>query len=399
MSARAEIPVAEITLPAGSRWPAIAFGIGAVGLIGSVILAMGDPERFYHSWLVSFAFVLSLALGGMFFVLLQYLTRAGWSVVVRRVAENMMGALPWLVPLFLPVALGLHDLYHWSHAEAVAHDELLAHKSPWLNATGFYLRAALYLGSWALLAIWFRRASVAQDESGDPAITGRLQTRAAPAMVWFGVSLTLASVDWLMSLEPHWYSTMFGVYYFSGCVVGSLALLLAILVRLQADGLLTRTVTDEHFHDLSKLLFGFTCFWGYIAFSQFMLMWYGAIPEETIWYAHRWTHGWREVSIALAVGHFGVPFFLLLPRAVKRGRASILAVSIWLLAMHWLDLYWLVMPGFRPEEGFAPHLLDLTCLLAAGGFLLGVIGVLSRRDRLAPVGDPRLAESLSFENV
>lgn len=399
MSTRAEIPLEEITLPAGNRWPAIAFAIGGLGIVGTAILALGDPDRFYHSWLVSFAFVLSLALGGMFFVLLQYLTRAGWSVVVRRVAENMMAALPWLVPLFLPVAFGLHDLYPWSHAEAVAGDALLAHKSPWLNPTGFYLRAALYLVSWAVLAVWFRRSSVAQDESGDPGVSGRMRSVAAPAMVWFGISLTLASVDWLMSLEPHWYSTIFGVYYFSGCVVGSLALLLVILVRLQAAGLLTRTVTSEHLHDLGKLLFGFTCFWGYIAFSQFMLMWYGALPEETIWYAHRWTHGFKELSVALAVGHFVIPFFLLLPRAVKRGRVPVMVASIWLLGMHWLDLYWLVMPGFRPENGLSFHLLDLTCLLAQGGIFLGAVGVLSSRSRLAPIGDPRLAESLSFENV
>jgi hypothetical protein len=202
-----------------------------------------------------------------------------------------------------------------------------------------------------------------------------------------------------MSLDPHWYSTIFGVYYFSGSVVGILALMLVLLVWLQGKGAMARSVTDEHYHDLGKLLFGFTAFWAYIAFSQFMLIWYGNIPEETIWYAHRWEHGWEHLSVALAIGHFVVPFFFLLPVGVKRRRPLILIASCWMLFMHYLDLYWLVMPSFRPEQGLHPHILDLTTLIAVGGVFAGVLGILMRRSSLIPVRDPRLAESLAFENA
>ena len=211
--------------------------------------------------------------------------------------------------------------------------------------------------------------------------------------------MTLATVDWMMSLDPHWYSTIFGVYYFSGSVVGILALLLVLLVHLQSKGSLVRSVTGEHYHDLGKLLFGFTAFWAYIAFSQFMLIWYGNIPEETVWYAHRWEHGWQYLSIALVIGHFVVPFFFMLPRGIKRSRPLILIASYWMLFMHYLDLYWLIMPSFRPEQGLHPHLLDVTTLIAVGGVFAGVLGVLMRRSSLVPVRDPRLAESLAFENA
>jgi hypothetical protein len=386
-------------MPSSARWPLAAGVVGILGWVATVVLGLGDPSRFYHSYLVAFAFTLSLALGGLFFVLLQFLTRAGWSVVVRRLSEHVMGTLGLFVLFFIPIALGVHDLYHWSHSDAVATDALLAHKEAYLNPGGFYVRAAIFLLSWTFLGWWFRRQSMGQDASGEVAITGRLQTLSAPAMIWFGVSMTLATVDWIMSLDPHWYSTIFGVYYFAGSVVGILALLLVIVVYLQAQGALARSVTAEHYHDLGKLLFGFTAFWAYIAFSQFMLIWYGNIPEETLWYAHRWEHGWQHLSVILALGHFVVPFFFLLPRAMKRRRALILIASCWMLLMHYLDLYWLVMPSFRPEQGLHPHLLDLTTLLAVGGVFAGVLGHLMRRSSLVPVRDPRLAESLAFENV
>ena len=404
------LPPEEISLPADhglARLPWIGAILGVLGLGTAVAVGGWGTRPFLFGYLVAFLFFLTLALGGLFFVLLHFLTRAGWSVVVRRLAEHVMGTLPLFAVLFLPIALGFHEIYSWSHEELVAHDSLLAGKEPYLNATAFFVRAVIYLVVWCALAWWFRSRSVAQDESGDTGITRRLQTLSAPGMVLFAVTLSFASFDWVMSLDPHWYSTIFGVYIFSGCFLGLLALLALLVEALQRGGRIGQTVTTEHRHDLGKLLFAFVVFWAYIAFSQFMLIWYGNIPEETVWFAHRWNEpGWRAVSIALALGHFVVPFFFLLPRATKRNRLLLSAAAVWLLAMHYLDLYWLVMPAFSTHgggeaAGAAPVsvLLLAATMLGVGGLFLATLGGLLRKPALVPVRDPRLPESLSFENM
>ncbi|HSR52180.1 MAG TPA: hypothetical protein VLV83_15225 [Acidobacteriota bacterium] len=401
----------EISIPQDHPWarmPMIAGGVGIVFLAVSLIWGLsGSSQQLWNSYLVACLFFISLGLGCMFFVLATLASRAGWSVAVRRLAEHGMATLPVLGVLMLPLLfLGLHDLYHWTHHEAVEADPLLRAKSGYLNEPFFLIRSIFYIVAWTLVAWWFRKESMRQDEAGDPAITRKLQARSAPALIVFGVTLTFASFDWIMSLDPHWYSTIFGVYFFAGSFLGALALLVLLIIRLQARDLLTSVVTYEHFHDLGKLLFGFVVFWAYIAFSQFMLIWYGAIPEETLWYAHRWEHGWREVSIFLAAGHFALPFFFLLPISIKRRKITIAVASVWLLLVHYIDLYWLVMPsrtttvdGVAGALGFHPHLLDLTCLIGVGGVFLGALAYLMRRPKLVPMRDPRLAESLSYENI
>jgi hypothetical protein len=302
----------------------------------------------------------------------------------------------------------MEELYPWVGATAGeagghggGHDALLAHKAPWLNAGGFTARAALYLVLWGALGWWLRRESIRQDRgpsAGDPGITRRLQIVSAPGLVLYGVTVTLASIDFVMSLDPHWYSTIFGVYIFSGATVGILALLIVLAVVLERRrGPLAGMVTPEHYHDLGKLLFGFVVFWAYIAFSQFMLIWYGNIPEETVWFAHRLEHGWKPVTLVLALGHFVLPFFYLLGRDVKRRRIALTAGAVWLLAFHYVDLYWLVMPS--TAAAFQPHWLDPVCMVAVGGLFAGVLGRLMSRPALVPVADPRLPESLSFENM
>lgn len=392
------LPAEEISLPAGGLWSRLPVLSGTLGLLVLIVSALiwrdeAGRAQWIHSYLVAFLFFLSVALGGLFFVLLQHLTRAGWSVVVRRLAEHIAGTLPLFALLFVPIAFGLHDLFHWTEA---GHDPLIEHKSPYLNATAFFLRAAFFLGSWSLLSWWFRKQSIVQDQEGGTAITRRMQTLSAPGMAVFGVTLTFASFDWIMSLDPHWYSTIFGVYFFAGCVVAIFASLILLTLRLQKDGTL-RVVNEEHFHDMGKMLFGFVVFWAYIAFSQFMLIWYGNIPEETAWFDHRLLHGWKPVTIFLAVGHFVIPFLFLLSRAVKRRPGTLVLATCWLLFMHLVDLHWLVMPSFN--EHFHLHVLDLLSVIGIGGLFLGTLGWLMQRRSLVPVGDPRLAESLAFENA
>jgi len=398
--AHASLQVEQVSVRPGSGWaklPLVGALLAVVGLGAAAWLGRGDPRQFAHSYLVAFLYFLSIALGGLFFVLVQHATRSGWSVVVRRTAENVAGTLPLFALLFIPVALGLHALFEWTHAEEVARDHLLAHKRPYLNETFFFIRAAVYLVSWTLISWWYRRVSVKQDASGDRQLTRRLQTASAPALIVYGITVTFASFDWLMSLAPHWYSTIFGIYFFAGAVVGLFAVLGLLALGLRRSDAAGGAITVEHLHDVSRLLFAFTCFWAYIAFSQFMLLWYANIPEETIFYLHRIRGSWLTLSVVLAVGHFCAPFLFLLPRTIKRSGPGLALAALWLLGMHYLDLYWLVMPRLHPA-GVTPHVLDGACLLGVGGVFLCGLGLLMRRAALIPVKDPRLPESLSFEN-
>ncbi len=392
------LPSREITLPEGWKsLPMIAGIVGVVALGISYFIGSGHHHQLAFSYLTAFVYWLTIALGGLFFVVLHYLARSGWSVVVRRLAEHVMGTLPLFAVLFVPVYFGMHSLFHWTHADAVAHDPLLQHKAPYLNESFFLIRAAIYFVVWTGLAIFFWRQSRGQDENGEVATTKRLQTLSAPAMVLFAVTLTFAAFDWLMSLEPHWFSTIFGVYIFAGCVVSIFSLLILLVLLLKASGALTQIVTWEHFHDMGKMLFGFVVFWAYIGFSQFMLIWYANIPEETFWFEMRWDDpGWRWASIFLAAGHFVVPFFFLISQPVKRNRVTLTIGALWMLAMHYVDMYWLVMPTHHKE--FQLSILDLTCWIGVGGLFLAALCLLMQRGALVPVRDPRLPESLAFEN-
>jgi hypothetical protein len=459
--------------PWSSAWK-IATGIGVVGAVLSFALGSSKMERLSYSYLFAFFCFLTIALGSVFFVLIQRLTSAGWSVTVRRVAEFFAYGLLAMVALAIPVIVNMHHvspmlahkggsahaalfigearadlpppqpsaalaatamvpavmpsghglpegaLPHGSgiplghdvaaahvqgeeHAEHdanhVAHEETLEKKSEWFAPNFFYGRAIGYLVVWAILAIVFFGYSTQQDKSKDPALTLKAQSAAPVATMFFGLSLTFAAFDWIMALEPSWFSTIFGVYTFATSVVASLAMLILVVMGLRDAGYLKDVVSREHFHDLGKLLFGFNVFWAYIGFSQFMLIWYAALPEETIFYHMRWDDGpWAAVSMTLIFGHFIIPFFLLLSRHAKRthlGRLQLGAVL--LLSMHALEWYWLIMPNLR--EKFAFEWTDITCLLAVGGLYLGFVFNRMTKHPLIPVGDPRLQRSIHFQNA
>jgi hypothetical protein len=397
------IAAARLWLPAAHPWrrlPALGLGAAAAGLGGALGFGLASPAarpQLWHSWLVGALFVLSLALGCLFFVLVQHATQAGWSVVVRRLAEHGMATLPWLALLFAPLVFGLGDLFHWSHAEAVAADPLLAWKRPYLNVPFFLLRTAIYFAVWCGLALHFGRLSRRQDTTGDPELSRRLRRASAPALLLFALTLTFAAFDWLMSLDPHWYSTIFGVYFFAGSAVAAFGFLALAAIGARRSGLLDGIVSAEHVHDLGKLLFAFVAFWAYIAFSQFLLVWYGNLPEEVGFYSARLAGSWRAASVLLALGHFVLPFFFLLPRTVKRNEVALAAGAAWMLGMHLLDLHWLVLPNLHPA-GWAPSPLDGAALIGSAGVFLAAFGWSLRRQALVPLRDPRLPESLVFEN-
>ncbi|HEV7671033.1 MAG TPA: quinol:cytochrome C oxidoreductase [Thermoanaerobaculia bacterium] len=381
------------------RWPLIGLVLAVVGLGASLAYGAASPAarpQLWHSWLVGALFVLSIALGGLFFVLIHHSTQAGWSVVVRRIGENAMATIPFLALLFVPLIFGMGDLFPWSHADAVAKDPLLLHKQAYLNRTFFLIRTLAFFAIWSGLALRLNSLSRLQDRTGDHDLTRRMRKMSAPGLILFALSVTFFAFDWVMSLDPHWYSTIFGVYFYAGAVMAFFAFL--ALVAIGQRDLLARVLNAEHLHDIGKLLFAFLVFWAYMAFSQFLLIWYANLPEETGFFAQRLAGSWRPVSVALTLGHFIVPFFFLLPRTVKRNPKALGIAAVWLLAMHALDLYWLVMPSLH-VGGITLSWLDVATLVGSCGVFLAAFGWSLGRQALVPLRDPRLPESITFENV
>ena len=400
------------------RW---SLAVGLVGLAISLVIGWRSAdgwERFFRSYLVAFCFVLSLSLGGLFFTLMQHLARAGWSVVLRRVAEALAGNLTWIWILFVPIAIGMltGDLYSWNDTALRESDELLIKKAPYLNASFWLIRAGIYFAIWALIARFFFRVSVAQDQSGDPHLTSRLQSVSAVAMILYAFTQSFAIIDWVMTLEFGWFSTILGVYFFAATCCGFGATMILLFYGLQRAGRLSASVSKEHYQEMGKFLFAFGIFfWGYIAYSQYMLIWYGNMPEETGWFIPRQLGAWGAFSLFLLFGHFCGPFLILISRHPKRMKGVLAVAAGWMLFMHLADLYWLVMPRIPPELSTATsyaqlaelykdapvgfHPLDLTCLVALGGLAAAGVALRLRRCSLIPIRDPRLHESLAFENI
>lgn len=402
-AAKKQLPKGDGLVPKASAeaLSRIFMGVAAVGVALSAAGYFSDPARFPYSWLVGFVFVWTICMGGLFFTIIHHLTRASWSVGPRRVMEWLARGLPACAVVFLPILAFSKSIFRWLKPEA-AHDELIHAKSAYLNQGFFLVRVVVFFGLWIILSGFFAGKSREQDASGDRKLSERLQGMAAPSTALFALSITFAGFDWMMSLDPHWYSTMFGVYVFAGSLVGSHAVLALATMRINKERWGGDVVTTEHQHDVGKYLFAWVVFWAYIGFSQFMLIWYANIPEETVFYRHRWDHGWSVVSLSLFIGHFVLPFLILLSRTAKR--SGILALgAVLLLVMHYVDIYWLVMPNFSPdphEAGhFAPSWIDLAGLLAP----LGLVGTwVSRRalvDPVIPMKDPYLPDAMKAENL
>jgi hypothetical protein len=346
---------------------------------------------------VAFAFWATVTLGGLFFTLIHNTTHAMWSTVLRRIIETIMMTVPVMAILVIPVLFGIHDLYHWSHEDAVATDALLQKKAAYLNIPFFIIRTIFYFAVWMVLSFYLYRISKQQDKSFDPEQKEKLRKRSAPSILIFALTLTFASFDWLMSLDPHWYSTIFGVYIFAGSFLSAIAFVVLVLISLHKRNILTDVITVEHYHDLGKFLFSFTVFWGYMAFSQYFLIWYANIPEETIWFLHRWEGSWKYITMVLVFGHFVVPFLALMPRAAKRNLKFMRIISIWILLMHFFDLYWLVIPTLH-KHGFHFSWMDLTAMVGIGGIFVWYFWQTYLKGALVPVNDTKLEESIKLVN-
>lgn len=383
----------------GGRVFAVSAAVGAIGLAATVVLGLAEGDglrHFGYSYLVNFAFFLAISLGALFFVPIQYVTRASWSIVVRRLAEVMAAALPVLALLAVPVIVFAAKVYGWAMPEA-AGDPLLAHKAAYLSPLWFTVRWVIYFVLWTWLAFTFWRGSVAQDKSGDLKITRRLENFSGFSLLVYALSVAAAGFDLLMSVDYLWFSTMFGVYYFSGGLVSFYAVLTLVTMGLQNTGRLTKIISPEHFHDYGKLMFAFTFFWGYIAFSQYMLYWYANIPEETAWYLLRSQGGWGKVGLAILFAAFVLPFVGLISHYAKRNRPMMAFWAFWIIGAQWLNLYWVVMPEF--SDHFVFGAMDVTGFLGVGGIWLAAVARLAMGASLVPVKDPRLDDSLRFENA
>ena len=404
----------------------IALIVGAAGL-GLGFFGSGfDFARFSFAYLTAYMTALTICIGCLFFVTVMHLTRAGWSVTVRRIAEIYAICIPIMLILFLPILLpmftGSDAVYPWNqdgwsvHGDKAAKAAVLAEgamvdgspelppleklKKSYLNTNWFTVRIVAYFVIWTFMARYFFRTSRRQDESGEGSLSLKMQAFSAPAMIVFAATLVFSSFDFEMSLEPLWFSTMYPVYFFAGSMLSALATITLTAILLQRSGRVTDEITVEHYHDLAKLMFAFVFFWGYIGFSQFMLIWYANIPEETFWFDWRINKsGWATLSLILLFGHLLIPFLGLMARTVRRNKTFMFFASIYILVMHYIDHFWLIMPQATADHSFTFNpLTDIGCAVGMLGLFVAIFLLVARDTPLVPLKDPRLGECLNHHN-
>ena len=363
----------------------------------SVALGSGNEQhRAWPNFLLNYYFFMVLGLSGAFFTALQHVTNAYWSVTVRRIAEALMSYLPVAFVLGLVLLFfGRHELYQWTNITAMAADHGLQVKQNYLNAPFFAIRLVGAFVLWIAFSWALRSNSLAQDKSGDGKLTLANIKLSTVFLPIFAFSFTLVSFDLLMSLEPHWFSTIFGVYCFAGLFYSGLSLLAVIVISGRRQGLLRDDVVNmNHLHDIGMLMFAFTVFWGYIMFSQLMLQWYANLPEETTYYMRRFHGGWWTVSCVLFTVHFVIPFFGLLPRGAKRNESYLFKMALFMLFSQWLDVYYMVMPPFF-REGPVFGWVEIGTFLGFLGFFGISVGRFLEKAPAIPLKDPRMAQCLA----
>ncbi|HSW54212.1 MAG TPA: hypothetical protein VLH59_03920 [Ignavibacteriaceae bacterium] len=368
-----------------------------VGIILGVAAFFVDHTRAVYNYLVAFTFMISIGVGALFLIALEYIVGADWSVPIRRVVEFFAAIIPLLALLVIPLLLNVGELFHWSHADAIAEDEILRAKAPYLNVTFFIIRVFILIGLWSLFYFFFIRNSKKQDTTKDQKFTTKNIRLSAIFIPVFAITITIAAVDWLMSIEPHWFSTIIGVYFFAGTVIAALAAVTLATVILKENGYLHPAMTNDHLYSLGALLFAFVNFWGYIAFSQYMLIWYADLPEETFWFLQKWEGSWAIFSIGLIIIKFLVPYIVLVSQPSKMDPKKLKFISVWLLFAHLYDLFWLVMPEMEElSGGYSFSWIDLVFPIAAVGLIILVFNMKAKRENLIPIGDPKLQRGLDF---
>lgn len=372
---------------------------GIVSLvIGAIIFVLGfviDAERAFLDYLWMFMFMLSIGVGSLALVAMEYLVGATWSTPFRRISEFLAGIIPLSVILVIPLFFGMHSMYHWTHEETVVIDPVLSSKSSYLNLQFFTIRVAICLIIWLTFYYIFTKNSEKQDENGDVSYTKSSNRFAVVFAPLFIVSISVAAIDWMMSLEPHWFSTIYGVYYFAGTMVACYSITLLIAIHLKDGGYLSPRLNNQHYYSLGTLMFGFNVFWAYIAFSQYLLIWYADLPEETFWMIKRWGGAWTIISLTLLFAHFIIPFLVLVSRGSKTNPSKLKFMAVWMLFAHALDLYWLIMPT-HPSEGFPLSWIDIGMPLVTFGLIVIVFRFRASKRNMIAIRDPKLEAGFDF---
>ncbi len=386
----------------------------------ALALLWSDPAQLFRSYLVAYQFWLGVSLGSLAILMLQYLTGGAWGLFLRRPLEAAIATLPLMALLFVPLLFGLRVLYPWARLqlpegwvnalESVgllgpycmlweAHsgaDELMREKQLYLNIPFFLLRALVYFSIWLTLAHFLLRWSWRQDETGDLRLSRKFRLLSAPGLVLYGLTITFTSIDWAMSLEPHWFSTVYGLLYGAGQVLAAFAVAIGVTVALARRPPESTLAGPLHLRDLGNLLLAFVMIWAYLSFSQFLLIWSANLPEEIPWYLERLHGGWGYAAMALVLFHFFLPFFLLLSRDVKESSRRLIAVAGLILLMRYVDFYWLIAPGFGTQSA-VPHAMDLAATVGLGGLWTAWYVRTLRRRPLLPLRDPYLREALAHD--
>ena len=392
------------TLPKALKqleWPSLVTG-GALIAASVVALITGASGDFFRAYLIGFFLILGLTLGAMGLLFVHHLVGGAWGFIIQRMLEAATRTIPVVAILFLPLLIHVltaeHPIYHWAEHGAAEHDKLLAHKAPYLNTTGFAVRAAVYFVVWSLLIYFLNRFSKLQDETGDGSLANRLGQMAGPGIVLYVFTMTFASFDWAMSLDPHWFSTIYGVIFVVGQVLSSMAMMIVLVPLARRNADLGVAMTIDRLHDLGKLLLAFTCLWGYVQLSQFLIIWYGNLPEEVIFFYQRSRGGYEYIALGVVFGQFVFPFLLLLSRWPKRSLVWAPRIAAWILFARYIDLYWYLMPhaeGGSHEAHLHFHWVHITAPVGLLGLWFFVFLMNLEKRPLLPFNDPRWKEKLS----
>ena len=367
-------------------------GVGGLVLLLSSVLI--DRKLFFQSYLLGFTFWTGIAVGSLALLMLQHLTGGGWGLVIRRVLEAASRTLPLSVLLFIPLIIGSHSLYEWTDAEVLEKHPVVKFKEPYLNLPFFTVRAVVYFGIWLLLAFLLNKWSIEQDRTGDRAFAKNMRVLSGPGMVILIFSVTFAAIDWFMSLDPEWFSTIYGLIFVASWSLSALAFVIAVMAWLSKDEPLKRIVAPLHFHDLGKLLLALVMLWAYFAFSQFLIIWSGNLPEEIAYYLERTHDGWGAIIVAVAILHFAAPFLFLLSRDLKRDPHKLVLVAVLVLIMRIIDLLWILLPAFTHGQFSLKHIVfALIAPIAIGGLWLWFFFWQLGKRSLIPINDPQ------FESV
>ena len=372
--------------------------VGVAGLAACGAAWAMDAERFYQAYLPGYLYWLAASLGCLGWTMIHHLTEGKWGFPVRRIWEAGARTIWLMIPLFIPVYLGMHALFSWTHPEA-ANDPILAGKAKYLNEGFFLLRAGLYFVIWSGFAFLLSSWSSKQDSQEVEPMRTRMRKLSGAGILVMAITVTFMSIDWAMSVDPHWFSTIFGFLFSASDLLMAMAITIIVTKMLWDYEPFHKAVKISTYHDLGNLLMAFTMLWAYMSFSQFLIIWSGNTQEEVPWYITRNTNGWNIVTVILIVFHFAVPFLILLTRKTKRAPAMLVKVAIWMMVMRYIDLYWLIMPSFGHggEHGsaFHPSWMDLAVPLGIGGIWFGFFAMQLKSRNLAPVADPRFQEALA----